>query len=256
MGEKTLFSSLEFGLTNHETMYSWRGPTAPVPYESNPRLVFERMFRGRKPIVPNWHHAGTKSRAPAPVRSAARNRIRMSRACSIWCWRMRRRPAAGSLAKATSGNWTNTRSWCGAIEKRVQLRRVSFARGGSGLEWTPGPSKPNLPGQLPPEGGAYWKFFHAIHRDPEKHEEYIRLMADLLVLAFQTDTTRVATVAIGSDEALFPGVATVGYERHCHTLEHQGNAGRPEDADPISPRRPPPGPRLVHQGCSPRWCKR
>ncbi len=59
-------------------------------------------------------------------------------------------------------------------------------------------------------------------------------MADLLVLAFQTDTTRVATVAVGSDEALFPGVVTVGYERHCHTLEHQGNAGRVEDADPIS----------------------
>ncbi|HTN74010.1 MAG TPA: hypothetical protein VL096_02140, partial [Pirellulaceae bacterium] len=29
-------------------------------------------------------------------------------------------------------------------------------------------------------------------------------------------------------------VVTVGYERHCHTLEHQGNAGRVEDADPIA----------------------
>ena len=34
----------------------------------------------------------------------------------------------------------------------------------------------------------------------------MRLMADLIVLAFQTDTTRVATVALGSDEASFPGV--------------------------------------------------
>ena len=59
-------------------------------------------------------------------------------------------------------------------------------------------------------------------------------MSDLMVLAFQTDTTRVATLAVGSDEAHFPGVVTVGYEHHCHTLEHQGNAGRPEDADPIS----------------------
>ena len=33
---------------------------------------------------------------------------------------------------------------------------------------------------------------------------------------------------------MFPGVVTVGYERHCHTLEHQGNAGRVEDADPIA----------------------
>jgi hypothetical protein len=59
-------------------------------------------------------------------------------------------------------------------------------------------------------------------------------MTDLMVLAFQTDTTRVGVFACGSDEAQFPGVVTVGYETHCHTLEHQGNAGRVEDADPIS----------------------
>ena len=73
-----------------------------------------------------------------------------------------------------------------------------------------------------------------IHRDPEKHGEYIRLMSDLMVLAFQTDTTRVVTLAIGSDGAYFPGVVTVGYERHCHTLEHQGNAFPVENADPIA----------------------
>ena len=59
-------------------------------------------------------------------------------------------------------------------------------------------------------------------------------MADLMVLAFQTDATRVCTFAAGSDESMFPGVVTVGYERHCHTLEHQGNAGKVEDADLIS----------------------
>ena len=59
-------------------------------------------------------------------------------------------------------------------------------------------------------------------------------MSDLMVLAFQTDTTRVCTLAIGDDGAYFPGVITVGYEKHCHTLEHQGNAGRVEDADPIA----------------------
>ena len=33
---------------------------------------------------------------------------------------------------------------------------------------------------------------------------------------------------------LFGGVVTVGYEFHCHTLEHQGNSFRVEDADPIA----------------------
>jgi hypothetical protein len=78
------------------------------------------------------------------------------------------------------------------------------------------------------------KMHHATGRDPEIHAEFTRLMADLMVLAFQTDTTRVVAFAVGSDEALFPGVVTVGYERHCHTLEHQGNADKVENADPIA----------------------
>jgi hypothetical protein len=41
-------------------------------------------------------------------------------------------------------------------------------------------------------------------------------------------------LAAGSDQGYFPGVVTVGYERHTHTLEHQGNARRIEDADPIA----------------------
>ena len=53
-------------------------------------------------------------------------------------------------------------------------------------------------------------------------------------LALQTDTTRVCTLSLGSDDAQFPGVVTAGYETHAHTLEHQGNARRVEDADPIS----------------------
>jgi len=68
---------------------------------------------------------------------------------------------------------------------------------------------------------------------PAVHAEYIRLMIDMMVLAFQTDTSRVCCLGLGSDEALFPGVVTVGHEHHAHTLEHHGNAGCVEDADPV-----------------------
>lgn len=100
------------------------------------------------------------------------------------------------------------------------------------LKW-PGPSK-LVTTDLPDRKIPIYKLKDLVYRDPEKHAEYIRVMSDLLVLSFQTDTTRVATLAVGADDAMFPGVVTVGYETHCHTLEHQGNAGRPEDADPIS----------------------
>jgi hypothetical protein len=98
----------------------------------------------------------------------------------------------------------------------------------------PGPSKLNLPRQLQADGTWLWKDNSKISQDPERHGEYIQLMSDLMILAFQTDTSRVCTFAAGDDGAMFPGVVTVGNERHCHTLEHQGNAGRPEDADPIA----------------------
>ena len=99
---------------------------------------------------------------------------------------------------------------------------------------SPGPSKLHLPTNLPAEGRPIWEITRPIDQDPNKHGEYISLLADLMVLAFQTDTTRVCTIAAGSDDCMFPGVVTVGYERHCHTIEHQGNAGNPEDADPIA----------------------
>ena len=229
MGNRTLFSSLEFGLTNHETMYSWRGADEPVPYESNPRLVFERMFRGRKPIVPNWHRRHSAEASPVSKEAKSGSYDQSVLDLVLEDARELRR----KLGRADQRKLDEYLHSVRAIETRVQFVEARLRVELQDAK-NPGPSKLNLPGELPPEGGAYWKFFHAIHRDPEKHAEYIRLMADLLVLAFQTDTTRVATVAVGSDEALFPGVVTVGYERHCHTLEHRGNAGRVEDADPIA----------------------
>src|SRR2546422_11563651 len=51
--------------------------------------------------------------------------------------------------------------------------------------------------------------------DTATTEIYTLSLHDALPISFQTDTTRVCTLAVGSDEALFPGVVTVGYERHC-----------------------------------------
>lgn len=228
VGEQTLFPSLEFGLTSHETMYSWRTPETPVPYESNPRLVFERMFRGRQPVVPNWQQR--QSAEAQAVRKLARSDSYEQSVIDLVLEDAR--GLRGKLGVADQRKLDEYLHSVRGIELRIQfvearlrLEALDAAK--------PGPSRLVLPTLLP-EGAGYYKFFHAIHRDPERHAEYIRLMADLLVIAFQTDTTRVATVAVGSDDALFPGVVTVGYERHCHTLEHRGNAGRVEDADPIA----------------------
>ena len=229
VGEQTYLPSMEMGLGGGENVYSFRSPDAPVPYEANPRLVFERMFRGRKPVVPNWSRRATaagdavraSSKSDSPEQSVVDLVLEESK-------NLRK-----SLGKADQRKLDEYVESVHAVEKRIasvearqRIEALDAIHGG--------PSKLHIPGNLPAEGLPIWKITQPVMSDPERHGEYIKLMAQLMVLAFQTDTTRVATLAAGSDEAMFPGVVTVGYERHCHTLEHQGNAGRVEDADPIA----------------------
>lgn len=229
VGGQTVLPSLEIGLTSHETLYSFRGPDAPVLFEANPRLVFERMFRGRKPVVPNWNRRQTA--AAEKVRETVKADSDEQSVLDLV--NDEAKSLHGKLGRADQRRLDEYLHSLRAVEQRVAFVESRHRQEVADLA-NPGPSKLHLPGELPPDGTPVWKITAPVERDPERHAEYIRLMSDLMILAFQTDTTRVATVALGSDEALFPGVVTVGYERHCHTLEHQGNAGRVEDADPIA----------------------
>ena len=137
------------------------------------------------------------------------------------------------LGKSDRGRLDDYLQSVRSVEKRIALAEVRHRQELLDLA-SPGPSQLNIPTLYSPKGKSIWDSVQPIYSDPEKHADYIRLFADMMVLAFQTDTTRVVTLAAGTDEAAFPGVVTVGFERHCHTLEHQGNADRPENADPIA----------------------
>lgn len=229
VGQDTYLPSLEMGLSSQDTRFSFRAPDAPVPYENNPRLVFERMFRGRKPTVPNWSKRAAAMqgavRQTATADSYERSVIDLILADA--------KDLRGKAGRADQQKLDEYLQSVRSVEKRIE-----FAEARQRIEemelLSPGPSSLRLPADFLPPGTPDHKIGQLVHSDPERHGEYIRIMSDLLVLAFQTDTTRVATLAVGSDEAMFPGVVTVGYERHCHTLEHQGNSFRPEDADPIA----------------------
>ena len=236
-GGETFLPSLEIGLTSHETMYSFRAPESPVPFEANPRLVFERMFRGRKPVVPNWsRRAALTAEQRRPTKSDSYEQSVVDLVMD---------DANALRSRLGRGDQQRLDEYLHSV--RSVEKHVQSAEARQHLEamdaLNPGPSKQTLPENLPAEGVPIWKITNPVYRNPERHAEYIRLMADLMVLAFQTDTTRVVTFAAGSDEASFPGVVTVGYERHCHTLEHQGNSGRVEDADPIARE----GLRQIHE---------
>jgi len=228
-GAETFLPSMEFGLSNHETVYSFRSVDETVPYEDDPRLVFDRMFRGRKPVVPNWRRRASAAAGKAVRDSAPTDTYERSVVDAVT---EEAKTLRGKLGSADQQKLDRYLDSVRSLESRVERLEARLRMEAADMK-DPGPSQLVSP-LLPDRKLPIYKIKDLVYRDPEKHAEYIRVMSDLWVLAFQTDTTRVATLAVGADDAHFPGVVTVGYETHCHTLEHQGNAGRPEDADPIS----------------------
>ena len=90
------------------------------------------------------------------------------------------------------------------VEKRIELA----GRNGELQGWRPTLEKPNVP--RPPEG------------IPQEITEHMRLMCDILVLAFQTDTTRVCTLKLNNDHSAlqFPHLdVEIGH----HELSHRNN---------------------------------
>ncbi|HSU67684.1 MAG TPA: DUF1552 domain-containing protein [Tepidisphaeraceae bacterium] len=229
VGRQTYLPSLEMGLSTGETKYSFRAADQPMPYEANPRLVFERMFRGRKPIVPNWSRRAASLASSVQQSSKSDSYDRSVLDLVMHDAKDLNRRLAHSDRQKLDEYLTSVRT----VEKRIETME-NVLRLESLDASNPGPSRLDIPESLQQAGAWSGDFRRLLHQDPEKHAEYINVMAELMVLAFQTDTTRVTTFACGSDEAQFPGVVTVGYERHCHTLEHQGNSFNPADADPIS----------------------
>lgn len=229
LGRDTLLPSLEIGLAGGEKNYSFRAADSVIPFEGNPRLIFDRMFRGRQPVAPNWKRRAESGAAAAPTTP---NKDSLDRSVLDLVQNQAndlRRGLGKSDQRKLDHYLDSVRSVekrVAALEARQQQDLLDLGTGGS--------AKVTIPTNLPKPGTPIWEITRPIDQDPSRHADYIRLISDMMVLAFQTDTTRVVTVAAGSDESMFPGVVTVGYERHCHTLEHQGNASRPEDADPIA----------------------
>src|SRR5689334_16208181 len=99
----------------------------------------------------------------------------------------------------------------------VETRIENAGKKGELQGWRPTLAKPNIP--RPADG------------IPQNIADHMRLMADILVLAFQTDTTRVCTLKLNNDHSSlrFPNLASdrpnqrIDYMIH-HLLSHTNNA--------------------------------
>ena len=198
LGGDTPFASLElitkpegsFGRSILRNNISWSSPTTPVPRETEPLAIFNRLT-GRGPADPGARRDDRQSILDTVAADARSLRTRVSAAD---------RDKLDEYFEAVR-----------AVEKRLELSRQK--------------AKAQLDQRLanavaPPAG------------IPENHETYLRLMFDMMVLAYWTDSTRVATFMLDHEQSnryfdFLPGVKGMW-----HALSHWRDiSGRTEDDD-------------------------
>lgn len=200
VGNQTRLPSLELGLErgalagNCDSGYacayvsniSWSSDTTPVPKEVNPSSVFERLF-------------GSKNDREAAESRAKRLRFRKSILDLVADDAKRLGRDLGKNDQRKLDEFTTS---VREIEKRVERDREQQLRQ---------KAETKLPDMAQPEG------------IPDDVKEHFRLMADLLVLAFQMDLTRVSTFMIASDgsDRVY---RSLGVTEGHHTLSHHNNA--------------------------------
>ena len=193
VGDRTRLPSLELGCETtrtagscdagyscvYENSMSWRSATTPMPTETNPRLLFERLF-------------GSLAANRSPAERAAAQADRKSVLDVVLS---RTRKLLGDLGAADKRKIDEYLTAIREVEK--QIERVESA---SALD--PTIDKPS---------GI-----------PDSFPEHVKLMHDLIAIAFQADLTRVSTLMYareGSNRA-YPDV---GFTDGHHPLTHHRN---------------------------------
>jgi uncharacterized protein DUF1552 len=195
IGQATRFPSLELSCDGvrksgvcdsgyscaYQFNLSWRSETTPVAPESNPRLVFERLFGTGK---------GTAERQ--------RNfELRQARQKSILDFVLDdAQSLQRQLGKNDQQKLDEYLNGVREIERRIE-RAEQFGK------------LPD-PGMDTPSG------------IPSNYQEHIRLMFDMLLLAFQTDSTRVATFLLAHDGSN-RSFKDIGVSDGHHYLSHHQN---------------------------------
>jgi hypothetical protein len=203
IGKATRLPSLELGCDrgaqsgNCDTGYScayssnisWRSESTPMPKEVNPRLVFERLFANHKP----GEVASSRAR---------RERYRQSILDFV----------AEDAQQLKSRLGRNDQRKLDEYLTSVRELETRIARAEKG----DGPAEPDPSGMARPLG------------IPPEFQEHIRLMADLMVLAFQGDVTRISTFML-ANEGSNKSYAFIDVPEGHHDLSHHGGDAKKQE---------------------------
>jgi hypothetical protein len=203
LGRETQLTSLELGMGSTEfagacdagfscaytSTLCWRTPTTPLPMESNPRAVFERLFGDGDSTDPFIRRA--RMRKDRSILDAVVEKISdLER-------------GLGSRDRSKLAEYLHS--------VRDVERRIQRAEAESGRE---------LPLVEHPSGST-----------PSSFEEYVKLMFDLQVLAYQCDLSRVITFLM-TPELSSRTYPEIGVPEPHHSLSHHQN--RPENLEKLT----------------------
>ena len=206
VGNETRLPSLELGLepgavagecdSGYSCAYSsnlsWRSASSPLAKEVDPRQVFERLFGDEMP-------------GATPEERARRARERKSVLDYV---REDAERLSGRLGTSDRRKMDEYLTGIRELERRLARAEGESAAGGG------------APSAIPPRPTAI----------PAAFEDHAKTMLDLLVLGFQTDQVRVATVML-ANEGSNRSYPSVGVKNGHHEISHHGKD--PEKLDKV-----------------------
>jgi hypothetical protein len=183
---------------------SWNSPTTFAPKEVSPRAIWNRLFSGpgARPLPPPPPPAGpTPPPPPAPDRRMLYRKhiLDVVRADAV-----RLNAHLGRRDRAKLDEYLTS---VGELQRRI----VDFENpGGPGGPGEPPPPRAVCdPGTAPADGA------------PGSYQQHLQLLSDLIVLAFQCDVTRVATL-MQEDPFNSRSFSFLGVSGNHHSLSHHG----------------------------------
>ena len=193
IGQTTPLPSLEIGLQDvrmvggcdsgyscaYSNTISWSSPTSPLPYETNPRRVFERLFGDGETTDPK-------------VRAM---QLKQNRSLLDFVLQDTQRlvPKLGASDRSKLSDYLDS---VREVERRIQNVEQREAA--------------ELPALDRPEG------------IPPSFEDHLKIMSDLIAIAFQADMTRVVTFMF-SREGGNRAYPSIGVPDAHHGLSHHQN---------------------------------
>jgi len=214
IGSRTPLPSLELGLEPprsgidvagggfarlYGSFLSWRDPHTPAPKEIVPQLAFDRLFRNRRAPISTYEDPAH----PSVLASLQRDDLSVLDLVMEDARAIKRQSSASDKVRLDE-YFDSVRS----VEQRVEACMKPQKR------WI---NQGKLPMERPAPG------------IPETHAEHMRLMLDIFLLAFWSDTTRIGAFMLGDAQSAVDYSFLAGVKGAFHTLSHHGDVAETRD---------------------------